>query len=104
VKVTCLPVQPRRKRVPQRVNREWAGDSRLSQPPREVELNLPRTEATAGLGADYGHVRATGALCGAFTQVLAQQPAQLRIEEHALPSPAAPFDTIDIDSFRDLLD
>jgi hypothetical protein len=62
VQTPGLPVQPGRKRVPQAVDREGAGDARLAQPPGKIELDLPGTDATAGLGAENGRVRATRAL------------------------------------------
>ena len=73
VEVPGLPIEPRRERVPQGVDREGAGDARLAQPPGEVQLDLPGAEATAGLGAENGRIRGCVALCRAFTEVLAQQ-------------------------------
>ena len=49
VQVPGLAVQPCRERVPQGVDRERAGDARLSEPPGKIELDLPGAEATAGL-------------------------------------------------------
>ena len=60
IQVPSPPAQPRRKRVPQGVYRESPGDACLAQPPGEVELDLPGAEATAGLGAEKGRVRASG--------------------------------------------
>ena len=62
VEIPGLPVQPRGERVSQRVDREGAGNACLNQPPGEVELDLPGTEATAGLGLENGRVAPTVAL------------------------------------------
>ena len=72
-----------------------SGRAALGQPPREVELDLPGTEATAGLGEKNGHVAACVALCGAFGEVVGQQGYQLWIEEHALTSAALGLDVED---------